>query len=79
MERQGKALVAVPYRGSVVSVDVKKGLRVKLDGYVRREWVTDEDEWVWLPPEDQLPLPHQERSPLARTAPTVGDNLKNSS
>jgi len=59
MERQGKNLVAVPYRGSVVSVDLKKGLRVKLDGYKRREWVTDEDEWVWLSADDQAPLPHQ--------------------
>ena len=59
MERQGKSLVKVPYRGSVVSVDFKKGLRVKLDGYVRREWVTDEDEWTWLPEHDSAPLPHQ--------------------
>ena len=51
MERQGKSLVAVPYRGEVVTVEARKGLRIKLDGYVRREWVTDEDEgaddWGW--------------------------------
>jgi hypothetical protein len=58
MERQGKQLVAVPYRGEVVSVDLRKGLRVKLDGYVRREWVTDEDEWSWLEKDDQGVLPH---------------------
>ncbi|KOO28567.1 hypothetical protein Ctob_014102 [Chrysochromulina tobinii] len=38
---------------------MRKGLRVKLDGYVRREWVTDEDEWTWLPEHDSAPLPHQ--------------------
>ena len=59
MERQGKMLVSVPYRGSVVSIDLKRGLRVKLDGYTRREWVTDEDEWGWLPEHDSAPLPHQ--------------------
>ena len=41
----------MPYRGSVVSIDLR-GLRVKLDGYTRREWVTDEDEWGWLPEHD---------------------------
>ena len=61
MERQGKLKqrVPVPYRGSVVALDPKKGLRIKLDGYVRREWVTDEDEWVWLPTSDDAPLAHQ--------------------
>jgi len=59
MERQGKSLAPMAYRGSVVSLDPRKGLRVKLDGYVRREWVTDEDEWVWLPEHDSAPLPHQ--------------------
>jgi len=59
-ERQGKQMVSVPYRGEVVSVDMRKGLRVKLDGYVRREWVTDEDEWRWVPPGDQALLPHQQ-------------------
>ena len=62
MERSGKQLVSVPYRGAVVSFDPKKGLRVKLDG-VRREWVTDDDEWDWLPADDQAPLPH--RRPIA--------------
>ena len=59
MERSGKSLLPVAYRGSVASVDMRKGLRVKLDGYVRREWVTDEDEWTWLPEHDSAPLPHQ--------------------
>ena len=59
MERQGRSLNSVPYRGVVVSVDMRRGLRVKLDGYVRREWVTDEDEWTWLSEHDSAPLPHQ--------------------
>ena len=59
MERQGRTLVAVPYRGTVVSVDEARGLRVKLDGFSRREWVTDEDEWSWCAEHDSAPLPHQ--------------------
>ncbi|KAL1528118.1 hypothetical protein AB1Y20_009482 [Prymnesium parvum] len=38
----------VPYVGVVESVDAKQGLRVKLQGFAKREWVTDEDEWEWL-------------------------------
>ena len=38
---------SVPYGGVVESVDVKRGLRVRLDGYTKREWVTDDDEWEW--------------------------------
>lgn len=71
MERQGKQLVAVPYRGEVVSVDMRKGLRVKLDGYVRREWVTDEDEWMWLERDDQAMLPHQQEL-LDKTGDAAG-------
>ena len=40
--------VPVPYGGTVESLDVKRGLRVRLDGYSKREWVTDEDEWEWV-------------------------------
>ena len=69
MERSGKQLVSVPYRGSVVSFDPKKGCALKLDGYVRREWVTDEDEWDWLPADDQAPLPHQQQLIDAAEAP----------
>ena len=74
MERQGKALVPVAYRGSVASVDMRKGLRVKLDGYVRREWVTDEDEWVWLPEHDMGTLRHQ--AELMRSVPESGASDK---
>ena len=39
-----------PYSGFVVSVDLKKGLCVQLDGFEKEEYlVTDEDEWSWLP------------------------------
>ena len=38
---------SVPYGGVVESLDVKRGLRVRLDGYSKREWVTDDDEWEW--------------------------------
>ena len=38
---------SVPYGGICESIDVKRGLRVRLDGYSKREWVTDEDEWEW--------------------------------
>lgn len=49
-EHKGKDTVTTAYRGSVVRVDLHKGLNVKFDGYARREWVTDEDEWKWLVP-----------------------------
>ena len=39
---------SVPYGGVVESLDVKRGLRVRLDGYSKREWVTNEDEWEWV-------------------------------
>ena len=38
----------MPYSGIVESVDSKRGLRARLEGFTKREWVTDEDEWEWL-------------------------------
>ena len=35
-------------QGTIESVDAKRGLRVRLDGFSKREWVTNEDEWEWL-------------------------------
>ena len=40
---------SVPYAGICEAVDPKKGLKVRLDGYSKREWVTDDDEWEWAP------------------------------
>ena len=39
---------SIPYEGVVEALDAKRGLRVHLDGYPKREWVTDEDEWEWI-------------------------------
>mmetsp|Transcript_18339 Transcript_18339/g.58578 ORF Transcript_18339/g.58578 Transcript_18339/m.58578 type:complete len:98 (+) Transcript_18339:119-412(+) len=38
----------VGYPGSAESVDASKGLKVRLDGFSKREWVTDDDEWEWI-------------------------------
>lgn len=48
---------SVPYGGVCESIDMKRGIRVKLDGYSKREWVTDDDEWEWEKPSAPLAGP----------------------
>ena len=51
MEREGMRLVCNEYYGTVVSVDLSRGLRVSFEG-LRREWVNEHDDWGWLRPGD---------------------------
>ena len=80
--------VSVPYQGAVESVDAKRGIRVRLDGFQKREWVTDEDEWEWIDgsydtdgPSPGFPIEHvvgaavyrQTLQRLARTSQVCAD------
>ena len=47
MEREGMALACNEYYGTVVSVDLSRGLRVSFEG-LRREWVNEHDDWAWV-------------------------------
>jgi len=40
--------VLVGYDGLAEAADAAKGLKVRLDGFSKREWLTDEDEWEWV-------------------------------
>ena len=51
IEREGTSLVCNEYYGTVVSVDLSRGLRVSFEG-LRREWVNEQDDWAWLQPGD---------------------------
>ena len=55
-----------PYSGFVVSVDLKKGLCVQLDGFENEEYlVTDEDEWSWLPGTEEEDVEMEEEESMA--------------
>lgn len=61
---EGGALV--PYSGTADSYDTARGLRVSLDGFSKREWVTDEDDWEWLQLGSQKIEPQVARMQVAR-------------
>ena len=51
MEREGMALVCNEYNGTVVSVDLARGLRISFEG-LRREWVNEHGQSApWAVPE----------------------------
>ena len=47
-EPQSETPCSVPLPAEVLRLSRAAALRVRLDGYSKREWVTDEDEWEWV-------------------------------